>query len=195
MYTPKDFSHLLGTAGFSDEALTTHFKLYEGYVKNTNLLSEKLKALAKDDQPTPEYAELKRRFGWEWNGMRLHEYHFGGMIKGGKKLEESATLAKAINVEFGSFENWKKDFIATASLRGIGWTVIYLDHKEHKLINTWINEHDAAHLAGATPLLNIDMFEHAFMIDYKTNKAEYITAFMNAINWEEIAKRFDEAVA
>lgn len=193
MYTSKDFSHLLGLEGFSENALTTHFKLYEGYVKNTNLLVEKLKGMNSEEQPTPEYAELKRRFGWEWNGMRLHEYYFGALTKEQNILKEDSELEKALGKEFGSIEKWKQDFINAASARGIGWMILYYDKQEDRLMNVWVNEHNESHLAGATVLLNIDIFEHAFMIDYNTNKAEYITAFINAIDWSVVEQRYLEA--
>ncbi len=185
MYAPHDFSHLLGTSGFSDTLLTNHFTLYEGYVKNTNTLIESLK---KTEPGTPEYAELHRRFGWEWNGMRLHELYFGNMKKGGAILEDGA-LKSAIEKEYGSIELWRKDFSAIGAMRGIGWVVLVKDTAQDKLLNIWVNEHDLGHLAGTTPILIMDVFEHAFMIDYGLKRADYIEAFFNAIDWKEAEKR------
>jgi Fe-Mn family superoxide dismutase len=189
-YEAKDFSELLGTEGFSDELLNNHFKLYQGYVANTNKLVE---LLQDTEHGTPQYAELKRRFGWEFNGMRLHAYYFGSMVKGGSELKKETDLAKMIESEFGSFENWEKDFRATGALRGIGWAILYYDKCGKRLFNKWINEHDLGHPSGCRPLLVMDVFEHAFIIDYKMDRGSYINSFMKAINWEKVNERFEKA--
>jgi len=181
-YEAKNFESLLGTKGLSDQLLKNHFTLYQGYVTNTNKVADALGAMAKDGKTTsPEYAELKRRFGWEWNGMKLHEYYFGNLIKDGKALDKNSNLSRKIIEDFGSYENWEKDFKATGAMRGIGWVILYYDGT--RLFNTWINEHDVGHLSGASPLLVMDVFEHAYMIDYGLKKADYIEAFFKAIDW------------
>lgn len=183
-YEAKNFESLLGTKGFSDQLLKNHFTLYQGYVTNTNKVADTLSAMAKEGKTaTPEYAELKRRFGWEFNGMRLHEYYFGNMIKGGKAIDKNTNLYKKIVADFGSYEAWEKDFKATGAMRGIGWVILYYDGTEGRLFNTWINEHDGGHLSGAKPLIVMDVFEHAYMTDYGLKKADYIEAFFNAIDW------------
>jgi Fe-Mn family superoxide dismutase len=189
-YEAKDYSHLVGMAGFSDTLLNNHFKLYQGYVKNTNLIIEKLHALSREGKDnTPEYAELKRRFGFEFNGMRLHEYYFGNL--GGKnELDAKSPLYKKMVRDFGSFDAWKKDFISTGSMRGIGWVVLYWDTKSDCIFNCWINEHEVSHLAGCKPILVMDVFEHAYMTDYQLNRANYIEAFFKNINWDACARRF-----
>jgi len=191
-YSPKNFQHLKGTPGFSDKALDIHFTLYEGYVKNTNKLIEELeKLLADGKSDTPEYAEMKRRFGWEFDGMRLHELYFSAMKNGGSELSKDSDLYKKIEVDFGSYSNWEKDFRAIGAMRGIGWAILYYDKIGDKLLNVWINEHNLGHLAGAVPLLPMDVFEHAFLIDYGTARAEYIEAFIKAVDWEEIVRTTD----
>jgi len=182
-YTAKDYKSLIGTKGFSDTLLNNHFTLYQGYVTNTNKVLDTLAAMLKDGKVgTPEYAELKRRLGWEFNGMRLHELYFENL--GGKApLNKSGKLGKKLAEEFGSYENWEKDFRGTSTMRGIGWTILYQDNLTGKLINQWINEHDTGHPAGCTPILVLDVFEHAFMIDYGLKRADYIEAFFNNINW------------
>ena len=193
-YQPQDFSRLLGTAGFSDTILNNHFTLYQGYVTNVNKLSDSLKALSESDKAnTPEYAEMKRRFGWEWNGFRLHEYYFGNMIKGGSERPTDSPLAKTLTEQFSSMDAWEKDFRATAAMRGIGWTILYYDPIEKKLFNQWINEHDLGHLAGAKILLAIDVFEHAYMIDYGLKRTDYIEAFMASVDWRIVEERFVSA--
>jgi superoxide dismutase, Fe-Mn family len=191
VYKSKDFSHLLGMPGFSDQALNNHFKLYQGYVNNTNLLLSTLNQITQEGkQKTPQFQELKRRFGWEYDGMRLHELYFENL--GGKEtiLDEKSQLAEKINKDFGSFDAWKKDFVETGLIRGIGWSVLYIDPIEGRLINTWIGEHDIGHLAGGKPILIMDVWEHAFMVDYGLDRAAYINAFFDNIDWEVVSKRF-----
>lgn len=190
-YQAKNYDHLLGTAGFSETLLKNHFTLYQGYVTNFNKLSENVLQMSKEGKGnTPEYAEMKRRMGWEFDGMRLHEYYFGNMVKGGGLLAVDSPLYKKIAEHFINFENWEKDFRATGSIRGIGWAVLYYDGQADRLFNVWINEHDTGHFAGCMPVLVMDAFEHAYMIDYGTKRADYIDSFMKAINWEEAEKRF-----
>ncbi len=189
-YEPKNFDALLGTKGLSDTLLKNHFTLYQGYVTNTNKVNDSLGALAKEGKAaTPEYAEMKRRFGWEWNGMRLHELYFGNMVKGGKPIDKNSDLSRKISLDFGSYENWEKDFKATGTMRGIGWVLLYHDASAGRLFNTWINEHDVGHLSGAAPLLVMDVFEHAYMVDYGLKKADYIEAFFRAIDWTAVGSR------
>ena len=193
-YTPQNFDHLLGLAGFSDQLLQNHFKLYQGYVTNTNKLLDTLMAMVKESKTaTPEFAELKRRFGWEFNGMRLHELYFGNMSKTKKTLPESSPLYKKMVDVFGSGQGCEQAFVATGSMRGIGWVVTSYDPVGKNLFHVWVNEHDAGHLAGTVPILIMDVFEHAFMLDYGLNRAEYIKAFINAIDWEVVEKRFEKA--
>ena len=140
-YTAKDYSALIGLPGFSETLLKNHFTLYQGYVTNTNKVLDTLDAMLKDGKAgTPEYAELKRRLGWEFDGMRLHEYYFENL--GAKPLAPGGKLAQKIAADFGSYENWEKDFKATGAMRGIGWTILYQDPANGRLINFWINEHD-----------------------------------------------------
>src|SRR3989338_2801706 len=190
-YEPKSFEHLLGTKGFSDTLLKNHFTLYQGYVANTNKVAETLGTMLKEGKAgSYEYAELKRRFGWEFNGMRLHEHYFGNMAKGGNELDKGSRLAKKIGEDFGGYENWVKDFKAVGTMRGIGWVALYYDHNGGRFFNAWINEHDVGHLAGAAPLLIMDVFEHAYMIDYGLKRTDYIEAFFKIIDWEAAIKRF-----
>lgn len=186
MFTPKDFSHLIGLDGFSDELLKNHFALYEGYVKNTNTI---LELLDTKEVGTPEYSELQRRFGWEWNGMRLHELYFGNMTKSGTDLGDGALKERIISI-YGSVENWKKNFIGVGSMRGIGWTMLVRDTRSGELFNIWVNEHDGGHLAGCAPILVMDVFEHAFVLDYGLKRADYIESFFRSIDWNEVEKRF-----
>lgn len=194
-YETKDFSHLLGTPGFSDELLNNHFKLYEGYVANTNKLIEKIIELSRADKKTePEFVEMKRRLGWEWNGMRLHELYFGNLTKEPKELDPSRALGKQIAETYPSID-YLLDYIrANAAFRGIGWVVTYWDSIGGRLLTFWVNEHDVGHPVGCTPLLVMDVFEHAYLTDYGLKRADYIDAFMKAVDWEVVNQRFEAVI-
>lgn len=188
-YVAKDYSKLVGMEGFSETLLKNHFTLYQGYVTNTNKALDALAQMLKDNKAgTPEFAELKRRLGWEFNGMRLHEYYFENL--GGKEgINKDGKLAGKLAEEFGSYELWEKEFRATGTMRGIGWVILYQDITSGRLINFWINEHDVSHPAGCNPLLIMDVFEHAFMVDYGLKKADYIAAFFKNIDWSVVETR------
>lgn len=188
-YTPQKFTPLLGLEGLSDDLLKNHFALYEGYVNNTNVLIEKLVSSAGQGM-TPERAELKRRFGWEWNGMRLHELYFGNLTKEPAPLDKESALASQIKRDFGSLELWEKDYREIGSMRGIGWVILSYDRSAQKLFNVWINEHDLGHLSGATPILVMDVFEHAYALDYGIKRADYLEVFMRSLDWGVAEKRF-----
>ncbi len=181
-YEAKEYGKLIGMEGFSEQLLKNHFTLYQGYVTNTNKVLDILEQLLKEGKTaTPEFAELKRRLGWEFNGMRLHELYFDNL--GGKGgIDRNGKLAKKMAADFGSYENWEKDFKATGAMRGIGWAVLYQDSSSGRLLNFWVNEHDVAHPAGCNPLLIMDVFEHAFMLDYGLKRADYIEAFFKNIS-------------
>lgn len=188
-YSAKDYAKLIGMAGFGDALLTNHFTLYQGYVTNTNKVLDALDLLAKADKAaTPEFAELKRRLGWEFNGMRLHELYFEN-LGGTAPLDKGGKLAARMAECFGSVEAWEKEFRATGAMRGIGWVVLYQDLTNGQLINFWVNEHDVANPAGCQPLLIMDVFEHAFMLDYGLKRADYIEAFFKNIDWKAVEAR------
>lgn len=188
-YAVRDFNKLLGMEGFSDTLLKNHFTLYQGYVTNTNKLIEILAQMLKEGKTTaPEFAELKRRLGWEFNGMRLHEYYFEN-LGGQGGPDRTGKLFKKIAEEFGSYEAWEKEFKSVGTMRGIGWTILYQDNLTKRLINFWINEHDGGHPAGCSPLLILDVFEHAFMIDYGLKRADYVEAFFKNIDWKAAENR------
>jgi Fe-Mn family superoxide dismutase len=191
-YEAQDFSKLKGMKGFSNNALDLHFALYQGYVRNTNLIWAELKKLDEEHQTgTPAYAELKRRFGWEFNGMRLHELYFGNLGGTGPLPMDSPLMLKIVE-NFGSFDKWAADFKATGAIRGVGWVVLYEDPNNGRLFNTWINEHDVDHLVGGHPLLVMDVFEHAYMPDYGLKRGDYIDAFFENINWRAVEARLGQ---
>ncbi len=184
-FVAKNFEHLIGLSGLSEQLLRNHFKLYEGYVNSTNGLVEKLKT----NRDAYELAELRRRFGWEFNGMRLHELYFGNMSRAPVKIGTNGSLSGSMAAHFGSVEDWQADFAAAAKARGVGWLALVLDPSSRALYDVWVNEHDTGLLAGCKILLVLDVFEHAFMPDYGLNRAGYIDSFMKAIDWKTVEGR------
>lgn len=186
-YQIKDFSYLLGKLdGINDSVLKMHFTLYQGYVKNTNLLAKSLKEM---DDRTAAYGALKRRFAWEFDGMVLHELYFENL--GGKgTLSSKSPLYLKIVQNFGSFEKWRQNFFATGMIRGIGWVILYEDPIDGQLHNIWIDEHNINHIPGGNPLLIMDVWEHAYITEYGLNRGGYIDAFYKNINWNVVHSRF-----
>jgi len=189
-YVAKDFSYLYEMKGFTHYLLETHFILYQGYVKNTNKLLADLKNI---DPKSYEFGAMKRRVGWEFDGMRLHELYFGN-LGGNGLLNRKSTLYSAIVAQFGSFETWKKSFVGVGMIRGVGWSVLYLDPIAGRLFNMWINEHDLGHLAGGAPVLIMDVWEHAYMPEWGLDRAKYIEVFFKNIDWNVVSKRYQESL-
>ncbi|MFA5934374.1 MAG: Fe-Mn family superoxide dismutase [Candidatus Paceibacterota bacterium] len=186
-YEQKDFSYLLGIQGFSDILLANHFSLYGGYVKNTNLLLEKISTIEKS---SIEFNELNRRFSWEFNGMRLHELYFENLLKEKNDLDKNSNLFKEISNNFETYDKWFESFKALGMMRGIGWVLLVKDKRTKELINIWIGEHNVGNLCDQDILLVMDVWEHAYMTDYGIKRLDYINNFMNNINWLEVEKRF-----
>jgi len=189
-FAARDFMPLLGLPGFSDPLLKNHFELYQGYVKNANAILGELERMTKEEKlDTPAAAELRRRFGWEYDSIRLHEFYFENLTKNPRPLDPGSRLAQRLNEDFGSAANWQKDFEAAGAMRGIGWVVAYHDPLRNRLFNAWIDEHDTGHLVACTPVVVLDVFEHAYMIDYGVKKAGYLEAFFRNLNWDAATQR------
>jgi superoxide dismutase, Fe-Mn family len=193
MYKAKQFN-LSGLRGISDQTLGMHFKLYEGYVKETNNLQEKIAEILKDgnvdQEEMPAYSELKRRLGFEYNGMVLHEYYFGNLKKGGGEADSKSAFAKAAAMSFGSYKIWQADFTGIGKMRGVGWAICYQDPTTDKLSNHWISLHEIGNVAGYNPVLVMDVWEHAFILDYKpAERSKYIEAFFENIDWSAVHQR------
>jgi Fe-Mn family superoxide dismutase len=199
-YKPQSFEHLTGLDGISDAQVKEHLELYQGYVKQVNTLSEKLTELLGKGKPQgtdPYFAELTRHLGFEYNGMILHEYYFSNLKRGGEPSPgKSSGLAQAIGQSFGSVETWKGDFQAIGGMRGIGWAIRFQDPATGHLTNQWVTLHQDGVPAGFKPLLVMDVWEHAFMRDYKaTEKAKYIEAFFRNVDWQAVERRLNEPAA
>ncbi len=189
MYTEKTFS-LASVQGLSQKQLEVHLKLYAGYVKNTNLLLELLERAKKDPAPqAPVIAELTRRFGFEFNGMRLHELYFA-QLSGTGTLTESPLLS-AIIKKWGSYEAWKSEVSTTALMRGIGWVLLVQDPENNELFLTWVSDHEYGHLGGLPIIMALDVWEHAFMVDYlPAQRADYVSAFFGNLSFETLSARY-----
>ena len=193
-YQIKQFD-LYGLHGISDQTLEMHFKLYAGYVKETNRLMEQIYGYSKDGIVEPSaveaYSELTRRLGFEYNGMLLHEYYFGNLIKFGSGEPHTKSLFyQAVQASFGSYTSWKADFINKGKMRGVGWVICYQDPALGWLTNHWITLHEIGNVAGFQPILVMDVWEHAFLLDYKpAERAKYVDAFFANINWSTVGDR------
>lgn len=181
--------------GISAKNIEEHIKLYAGYVKHSNLILEKIaEYMADPEKNTYVIGELQRRFGFEFNGMRNHEYYFKSFENGGNPLPKNSKLKIAIEKQAPSFDTWLTGFKALAMTRGIGWAVLYWDKQTEQLVHAWIDEQHLGQLNGLNWILGIDMWEHAFIYDYPTSeKKKYVEAFFENLNWEIIEKNFIEA--
>ena len=194
IYQAKQFN-LSGLNGISDQTLEMHFKLYEGYVKETNNLTEKISKFLEDgkvDQDEmPAYSELTRRLGFEYNGMVLHEYYFGNMKRGGTgDPDKTSRIHKAAEESFGSYDIWKADFVGVGKMRGVGWAICYENPANGRLSNHWITLHETGNVSGFIPVLVMDVWEHAFLLDYKpAERPKYIEAFFSNIDWSAVENR------
>lgn len=187
-YAAKEFN-LSGLNGISDRTLEMHFTLYKGYVNNTNLLGEELAEMIRQKQAlasNPAYSELKRHLGFEYGGMILHEYYFRNLAPKGAGAP-SKELKRAVEQGFGSFPDWMADFSAVGNMRGVGWAVLYQDPMTGGLSNHWIALHDQGVPPSFKPLLVLDMWEHAFLLDYAPSAKEaYIESFLSNVNWNAV---------
>ena len=186
-----------GLTGISEEQITQHWRLYEGYVTQVNALTAELEGLRKEGKAdTAAYTDRRRRFGFEYNGMVLHEYYFGNLRAKAPALGGLSALKKSLTEQFGTFEVFQQDFIRTGASRSIGWAILYLDPATGALNNHFVQLHEDGNVAGFIPILVMDVWEHAYMVDYgAAGRARYMTAFFDNVNWEVVEKRFVEATA
>jgi Fe-Mn family superoxide dismutase len=194
-YTPKTFA-LPVLEGLSEKQIKVHLALYEGYVKHVNLIMEKIQALKETDAEGNAYviAELRRRFAFEFDGMRMHEYYFE-QFEGEKSGNPESALAKAADDKYGSGDNFLAHLKEVAGSRGIGWVIVYADSQIKTLHTTFVSDHEVGQLAGLPIILALDLWEHAYMVDYvPAEKKSYIDAFLSNLNWSVVEKRFDEAM-
>jgi superoxide dismutase, Fe-Mn family len=195
-YQTKSFN-LRGLQGISDKTIDLHLSLYEGYVKATNVLQGRIADFLKDgtvdQEELPAYSELTRRLGFEYNGMVLHEYYFDNLTpQASLKPESTSSFLRRAEASFGSYERWKTDFVSVGKMRGVGWAVCFQDPASGRLTNHWITLHEHGNVAGFKPVLVMDVWEHAFLLDYTpAQRGQYIDAFFSNINWRVVDRRVE----
>jgi superoxide dismutase, Fe-Mn family len=190
-YTAKQFS-LPALNGLSEKQIKVHLGLYEGYVKQVKFIGEKLGAIRAGTFELDSYivAELRRRFAFEFDGMRMHEYYFAQLEAGSRNLEAGSALSNAVKEKYGE-QGLEAHIREVAGSRGIGWVVIYSDPEVKALHTVFVNSHEQGQLAGLPILLALDLWEHAYMVDYvPAEKKNYIDAFFANLNWSVVEKRF-----
>lgn len=190
-YTAKTFDKLKGLNGISESQLEQHFKLYAGYVTNTNKLNELVEGLTKEGKSgTPEYAELKRRYGFEYCGMVLHEYYFENITPNASPLDPNSKIGKKLAECFWDLKTFETDFKNVGKMRGIGWAITYQDPATGRLTNHFVAEHEIGNIPAYKPILVMDVWEHAYIGDYKaTERPKYIDSFWNNIDWKVVESR------
>ena len=188
-YEAKQFN-IPELVGISQETIDLHLGLYQGYVKHVNLINDKIKAFSNDmENNAYAIAEMQRRLGFEFGGMRNHEYYFT-QFEGGVESLKDGKLKEMIETQWGSVENWYKEFTNIAMTRGVGWAMLYIDRNTDQLVHTWVDEQHLGQLADLDIILALDMWEHSYMRDYLPSaKKDYVTAFFNNLNWDVVASR------
>ena len=202
-YTEQKFN-IPEIEGISKKTIEEHLKLYAGYVKHVNIIRDTINEMSKytgSDSPMPAgttYAinEMRRRFSFEWNGMRNHEYYFEQLEGGTHPGSAESLLAEQMKKDFGSSQEWFEEFKNICLTRGIGWAILYYDKKADKLINAWVDEQHLGQLNGLDFIYGIDMWEHSYYIDYTpADKKKYVDAYLMATNQDVVEKRFADAVS
>jgi len=189
-YAPRTFS--FGTLDdISPKQLEIHLKLYDGYVKFLNTLTEVQKDLMKDSEKNAyALSEVTRRIGFEFNGMRMHEHYFSQWTGGSTELTMDSSLGQALTTQYGSMELWQNEFKAVGMMRGIGWAILSYDPVGKKFFNHFVMDHELGQLNSTITILALDMWEHAYMIDYTpAEKKQYVEAFFKNLNWQTVEKR------
>ncbi len=176
--------------GISKDTIDGHLGLYQGYVKHVNLIQDKIEAYSNDvENNSYAIGEMQRRLGFEFGGMRNHEYYFS-QFEGGPKPLPQSTLKEKIEFQWGSVEAWKERFTQIAKTRGVGWAMLYHDPHTDQLVQTWVDEQHLGQLADLDIILALDMWEHSYMRDYPASqKGSYVDAFFKNLNWEVVANR------
>lgn len=191
-YEEKQFS-LPELQNISKKQIEAHLGLYSGYVKHVNLINDKISELEKNETENSYLiSELRRRLGFEWDGMRLHELYFNSLENGSSPLSEETVLGKKLISQYGSFEAWLSLCTKICLTRGIGWAILYYDKQNDNFLMKWVDEHSLGHLAGLQIVLVVDVWEHAYMVDYlPSDKKKYVESYIGNINWDIVSKNFE----
>jgi Fe-Mn family superoxide dismutase len=181
-------------AGLSERLLVSHHENnYVGAVKRLGTITTQFAALDPATAPGFQINGLKREELLAWNSMILHELYFAGL---GAPSRPGKPLAAAIERDFGSDARWRAEFagMGKALGGGSGWVLLTYSHRDNRLVNQWANDHTMT-LAGATPVLALDMYEHAYALDYGAKAGAYVDAFMATVNWTKADGSFAKAAA
>ncbi len=192
-YTARTFD-LPALTGLSPEQIAVHLALYEGYVKHTNLITDTIAKLREENAEANAFVinELRRRLGFEFDGMRMHEYYFEQFEGGSASADDS--LIALVSEKYGSWDGFLAHIKEVAGTRGIGWVVVYQDTRGNTLHTAFVNDHEIGQLSGLPILLAVDLWEHAYMVDYKpAEKKTYVDAFLDNVNWNVVASRVEKA--
>ena len=194
----KKYDPLIGgLPGFSPKQIEQHVKLYQGYVKKINEIRAEIEKIPYEERTKNSnfsfgrYSELKRREAVPYNGVYLHEMYFDNL--GGSVREPKADVSRAIAGSFGSQSNWEEDLRACAETATGGWVLLTYDRIDGKLHHNQVWEHSIGIMLNQEHLLALDTWEHAFMIDFGTDKKSYLEAFLKNVNWGVVAERLDQA--
>ena len=191
-YNTKQFDLPVEVPGLSNKQLEVHLKLYDGYVTHVNKIADTLASLKESEVDQYVINELRRRLSFEFDGMRLHEYYFEQLEQGPQEINEKSEFAIAVSAKYGSWEDFLAHLKEVAGSRGIGWVMVTHDTRHDEVHTSWVSDHELGQLAGLPILLAIDVWEHAFMVDYvPADKGNYIAAYLDNINWSVVEKRFD----
>jgi superoxide dismutase, Fe-Mn family len=187
MYEAKQFESINGVDGMSERLMTEHYKLYEGYIKKANEIEDKLKTVdySTANATQSELRSLKLGYAFAVNAIKSHELYFGNIS--GKGGQPQGWLGSQIEKSFGSFDNWQKDMKATG-IAARGWVWFAFDWQTGSIFNYLGDAHDAFPIWHATPLVALDVYEHAYMIDYGVARADYIDSFFKNLNWDAAEK-------
>lgn len=191
-YTERTFDfHDL--SGISEKTMQVHLGLYSGYVKNTNEIIDLVDSMKDDESKRYALLEARRRFSFEFGGMRNHEYFFEQFTGGVRDLDPESALAKQMEKDFGSVDAWKENFQGLTKMRGIGFAILYYDREAERLVNSWVDEQHLGHLNSAQFIFGVDLWEHAFMLDYApSEKGSYVDAVFENTNFSIAEERFKE---
>ncbi len=195
-YTARTFD-LPELNGLSKDQIAVHLALYEGYVKHTNLILDTIKKLRSEDAEGNAFTmnELRRRLGFEFDGMRMHEYYFEQLEGGAAVASGEGSLRKVAIEKYGGWEELLTHIKEVAGTRGIGWVVVYYDTVEATLHTAFVNDHEIGQLSGLPIILAVDLWEHAYMVDYKpAEKKTYVEAFLSNVNWPVVEARLAKAL-
>jgi len=180
--------------GMSERLILSHYENnYGGAVKRLNLIDEKLAELDYEAAPGFLINGLKREQLVAMNSMVLHELFFDGL---GDQSEPGPPLRETLARDFGSFERWRSEFIGMGKALGggSGWVLLCWSHRHRKLVNQWASDHCHS-LAGGTPILALDMYEHSYHIDFGAKAASYVDTFMNVVRWSNTDRLYEKSSA